>query len=105
MRKRIKSGMTKFARELGAMRGKRPDWYLVAEHLAGIARPDLLDSPSNKGPGAPGIDWTMLFFDVDLVMRQKRCTITEACKELCRGYLPYCSTVTFLDGRKASLCS
>ena len=34
MRKRIKSGMIEFARELGAMRGKQTDWYAVAEHLS-----------------------------------------------------------------------
>ena len=42
----------------------------------------------------------MLYFDVALVMRQKRCEIMDACKELCRGYLPHCTTVTFSDGRE-----
>ena len=97
MRKRIKSSMLKFARELGAMRGKRPDWYLVAEHLAEIARPDLLDSPST-GPGRKGNNWFFLVTDVNLVQRQKDCSVEDACGWLVEGYLPHHVTATLPDG-------
>src|SRR5262249_47335813 len=49
MRRRIRYGMVQFATEIGAIRGRRADWYAVAEHLAEKYAPHLLgDLPASR---------------------------------------------------------
>jgi hypothetical protein len=103
--KRIRAAMMELAREIGAMRGGRPDWYLVAEHLAEIARPDLLESPpkSNRPTGRPKADGFAIVLDVSAVRREKGCGVVEACKLLAQGELPHRVTAHRLDGTAVKL--
>ena len=67
MRRRIRPGMLEFAEQIGAMRGDRPDWYAVAEHVAEIAMPDLLkDPPVSRPVGRPKrtTNYSSLYTDV-----------------------------------------
>ena len=105
MRKRIRAAMVELAREIGAMRGGRPDWYLVAEHLAETARPVLLESPpeSNRPTGRPKADGYAIVFDVTAVRNEKGCGVREACNLLAQGELPHRVTMRRLDGTAVKL--
>lgn len=98
------------------MRGGRPDWYAVAEHVTEIAMPDLLkDPPVSRPVGRPKrtTNYGSLYTDVSLVMRQRPgCTIKRACQLLAKGELPHRiivtvppggMNVTLPDGIKATL--
>jgi hypothetical protein len=88
--KRIATGMIEFAKQNGAMRGGRPDWYVVAEILAVLARPDLLnDYSASRSVGREKGPWPFLFVDVQEVRRQKHCSILKACEHLSAGYHPH----------------
>jgi hypothetical protein len=84
MRNKSKSGMLDLARQLGAMRGDRPDWYRVAEHLAAIVRPDLVDSSPRES--APPNNWLRLFQDVQFTMWLEKCGTRKACELLVNGH-------------------
>ena len=95
-------GMREFAKQIGAMRSGQPDWYAVAEHLAEIARPDLLkDPPVSRPVGRPKKRRFWLYADVTLVMQQKGCSVIEACRLLAKGELPRRITVVRADRTKA----
>jgi hypothetical protein len=101
MAKRIKPGMRDLAEQLGAIQGNRPDWYRVAEHLAQIARPDLLkDPPVSRPVGRPKRNYVWLLYDVDLVRAQRNCTIKEACARLAKGECPHRVSVRMPDGSR-----
>jgi hypothetical protein len=109
--------MLEFAKQIGAIRGGRPDWYVLAEHLAAIAKPDLLkDPPVSKPVGRPkretNLSW--LYMDVRMMMRRRGrgCTIKRACELLAKGERPHRIPVTvppggmnviLPDGTKATL--
>jgi hypothetical protein len=98
-RRPISSGMKKFAEEIGAIRGGRPDWYAVAALLAETFAPHLLDgAPVSHPPGRPPKEnWFWLAHDVELIVRQRGCTVKEACRRLAKGETPH--RVRFTDGR------
>src|SRR5215213_7016317 len=93
MAKRIRPAMLRFAKEIGAWKGNRPDWYLVAEQLAEIAVPELLsEEPSGRGPGRPpaperGIHDRDDFFaaEVHRVQWSFGCGVKEACCIIAKG--------------------
>jgi hypothetical protein len=84
MAKRVKAKMAAYAKHLRAMKNGRPDWYLVAEHLAEIAIPELVsqEEPSGRGPGRPKGEYAFLAWEVDRIMREKGCGVFKACCEL-----------------------
>jgi hypothetical protein len=56
MAKSLKPGLLRFATAIGAVRNRKPDWYLVAEELARIAVPELLEEqPAARQPGRPSL--------------------------------------------------
>jgi hypothetical protein len=85
--KRIKLAMLDFARRTGAMRGGRPDWYLVAERLAEISKPELLakDGATTRGAGRPKNDNDFLATEVNRVMWIFGVGAGEACRRIARG--------------------
>jgi hypothetical protein len=100
--------MQKFAKTIDAVRNGRPDWYAVAEFLVPFAAeqfPELLsdDVPANDGPGRPPKEWYWLAHDVDLIRRQRHCTIKRACLQLAKGERPYLTRVTLGSGERQSV--
>jgi hypothetical protein len=89
--------LIKLADDLGAVKGKRIDWYLVAEHQWRIAHPGLVENPVVP---AKQRDAFYLVQDVGEVRRQKRCGVLNACGWLASGYLPWTQLVTRADGSK-----
>lgn len=88
--------MLQFAKEIGAVRNGRPDWYAVAEYLVPFAAgkfPQLLgdDSPASRPAHRPPKEnWFWLVHDVNLIIRQKEgCTVIEACRLLAKGERPH----------------
>ena len=70
------------------MRGGRPDWYRVAEYLAALAIPELLqeDEAMTRGAGRPkntGEDF--LAMEVHRVMTAFNVGVAEACRRISRG--------------------
>jgi hypothetical protein len=98
--------MLQFAKDIGAMRNGRPDWYAVAERLAPFAAgefPQLLqdDFPVSRPAHRPRKeDWYWLFRDVDLVRRQRNCTVKKACELLAKGEKPYRARYTVSAGER-----
>jgi hypothetical protein len=86
MRRRIRDSMVQFAKEIGAIRGGRADWYAVADHLAERYAPHLLGDLSASLPAhRPRGNWFWLVRDVGLIRQQQNCTIKEACRLLAKG--------------------
>jgi hypothetical protein len=87
MAKRIRPAMLRYAEILGAMKNGRPDWYHVAEELARIAVPELLqeDSPAGDGPGRPRANFDWLAMEVHRVMAAYDCGVRTACKKIALG--------------------
>jgi hypothetical protein len=86
MRRRIRESMVQFAKEIGAIHGKRADWYAVAEHLAETYAPHLLgDLPASLPAHRPRGNWFWLVRDVGLVRQQENCTVKKACWLLAKG--------------------
>jgi hypothetical protein len=85
--KRIKMALVDFAKRLGAMRNGRPDWYLVAEHLAAISNPELLaeDGATTRGPGRPKNGDDFLAMEVHRLMWSFNIGVREACRRISRG--------------------
>jgi hypothetical protein len=86
--------MLNFARRSGAMRGGRPDWYLVAERLASISNPELVaeDAAVTRGPGRPSKssdfladEDDFLATEVNRVMWAFNIGVKEAAKRISRG--------------------
>jgi hypothetical protein len=85
--KHIKLAMLDFAKRTGAWRGGRPDWYLVAERLAEISKPELLsgDRVATRGPGRPKSDDDFLAMEVHRVMWAFNVGVAQACRRISRG--------------------
>jgi hypothetical protein len=83
--------MATFAKNVGAMRGDHIDWYAVAEILARIAVPELMeDEKMQPGPGAPkkvGLknDDDFLAMEIHRVMLASNCAVAVACERISRG--------------------
>jgi hypothetical protein len=85
-KKRIRPGMVAFADKIGAMKGGRPDWYLVAERLAEITLPELLvEQPSGRGPGRPLRGDFLLAWEIHRTMAEYRCSARKACQRITQG--------------------
>jgi hypothetical protein len=96
--KQIRQGMLDLAKQIGAMRKGKPDWYMVAEYFAAIAHPELLESPPISRPvGRPKKNRIWLVYDVNL-LRLTGCTIKEACRRLADGECPNRVSWPMLDG-------
>jgi hypothetical protein len=69
------------------MRGGRPDWYRVAEHLAAISQPELLaeDGATTRGPGRPKNEDDFMAMEVHRVMWSFGVGVREACRRIARG--------------------
>jgi hypothetical protein len=89
MAKQIKPGMLRFAKDIGAIKNGKPDWYLVAELLARIAVPELLEeTPAAPLPGRPKLaDNDFLAMEIRRVMATSACGEREACRRIARGDL------------------
>jgi hypothetical protein len=88
MAKRIKPRMVEYARSLGATTKRGPDWYLVAEHLAEIANPELLKNEPAEGTPRPGRRQNQDDFfamEVHRVMSVYDCGVRAACEKIARG--------------------
>jgi len=85
--KRIKMALVDFAKRVKAMRNGRPDWYLVAEHLAAISHPELLaeDGATTHGPGRPKNDDDFLAMEVHRLVWSFDVGVREACRRISRG--------------------
>jgi hypothetical protein len=85
--KRINPALLNYARRIGAMRNGRPDWYLFAEDLAKISRPDLLeeDGAVTRGAGRPKGDADFLAMEVHRVMWAFSVGVAGACRRISRG--------------------
>jgi hypothetical protein len=92
--------MLQFAKEIGAIHGGRPDWYAVAELLAETFAPQLLkDGPSSRPAHRPQKEnWFWLVHDVELIVRQRGCTVKEACRRLAKGEKPHLVRITVGPG-------
>jgi hypothetical protein len=86
--KRIKPAMIDFAKRVGAMKNGRPDWYLVAEHLAKISKPELLgeNGTTTRRPGRPKNDDDFLAMEVHRVMWAFDVGVREACRRIALGW-------------------
>jgi hypothetical protein len=86
MAKQIKPGMLRFAKAMGAMKNGRPDWYLVAEELAAVAVPELLEGePASRPVGRPkrSDDDTALATEINYLKETKKFpSLKKACAHL-----------------------
>ena len=89
MAKRIKPAMLRYAANIpGAIKKNgRPDWYLVAEELAQLFIPELLqeDTVIARGPGRPKGNDDFFAADVHWMMQSAECGVAEACRKLSLG--------------------
>ncbi len=87
MAKRITAAMLEFAKQLGATKNGRPDWYIVAEQLAAIAVPELLyDNGLKKcGSGRRPKNYDFLAMEVHRVMWINNCGVRAACRKIAKG--------------------
>jgi hypothetical protein len=86
-KRRIRAALLQFAENIRAIRRGRPDWYVVAEKLAEIGRPELLgDNIMTRGPGRPAkTDNAFLAVEVHRVMWTHGVDVAEACRRISRG--------------------
>ena len=83
MPRRTKKHMLTLARRFDAVRKDgRPDWYLLAKHLADIVYPNDATEPAKNSS-------LRLFRDVKVMMLMERCSVRKACKLLAEGHDPH----------------
>jgi hypothetical protein len=83
MPRRTKKHMLTLARRFDAVRKDgRPDWYLLAKHLADIVSPNDATEPETNSSLAA-------FRAVKVMMLMEGCSVRKACKLLAEGHDPH----------------
>jgi hypothetical protein len=96
--------LVELARQIGAMRGNKPDWYEVALFLALERDPNLplgTISPPPR-PRGPRFETWLLRRDVQVMMfwtrrSGKPCGVGKACQLLTKGRVPRCDGVQLVQ--------
>jgi hypothetical protein len=86
--KRIRLRMLEFAKRIGAVRGDgQADWYYVAETLAAMLMPELLeeDEVMTRGAGRPRNEDDFLAMEVHRVMWVFDVGVEKACDHISAG--------------------